>query len=61
MLFIRCIYAVYLYLDMLFHRYQKWITNAITVAYWLWHGVKLFMIFMLNIFMSTMRKGLGDM
>ncbi|ROL23524.1 Patatin-like phospholipase domain-containing protein 2 [Anabarilius grahami] len=45
----------------LWERYQKWITNAMTVAYWLWHGVKLLMIFMLNIFTSTMRKGLGDM
>ncbi|XP_067303458.1 1-acylglycerol-3-phosphate O-acyltransferase Pnpla3 [Pseudorasbora parva] len=45
----------------LWERSQKWITKATTVAYWLWHGIKVFMIFILNIILSTTRKGLGDM
>ncbi|XP_016415974.1 patatin-like phospholipase domain-containing protein 2 [Sinocyclocheilus rhinocerous] len=44
----------------LWDRYHKWITNAMTVAYWLWHGIKLFMIFILKIVLSSMRKALGD-
>ncbi|KAI2649960.1 Patatin-like phospholipase domain-containing protein 2 [Labeo rohita] len=44
----------------LWDRYQKWITDAMTVAYWLWHGIKLFMIFILKIVLSSMRKAFGD-
>ncbi|XP_051961798.1 1-acylglycerol-3-phosphate O-acyltransferase Pnpla3 isoform X1 [Xyrauchen texanus] len=42
-------------------RYQKWIEHATVVVYWLWQGVKLFIIFVLNIYLSTLRKGLRDM
>ncbi|XP_016353004.1 patatin-like phospholipase domain-containing protein 3 [Sinocyclocheilus anshuiensis] len=45
----------------LWDRYQKWLTNAMTVAYWLWHGIKLFMIFILKIVLSSTRKAFGDM
>ncbi|CAM4682487.1 unnamed protein product [Leuciscus chuanchicus] len=45
----------------LWERSQKWISKATTVAYWLWHGIKIFMIFVLKIVLSTMRKVLGDM
>ncbi|XP_042607059.1 1-acylglycerol-3-phosphate O-acyltransferase Pnpla3-like [Cyprinus carpio] len=45
----------------LWDRYQKRITNAMTVAYWLWHGIKIFMIFTLKIVLSSTRKAFGDM
>ncbi|KAK7131908.1 hypothetical protein R3I93_018467 [Phoxinus phoxinus] len=45
----------------LWERSQKWITKATTAAYWLWHGVKLFMTFALKILLSTTWKVLGDM
>ncbi|XP_026115502.1 1-acylglycerol-3-phosphate O-acyltransferase Pnpla3-like [Carassius auratus] len=44
----------------LWDRYHKWIANAMNVAYWLWHGIKLFMIFILRIVLCSMRKALGD-
>ncbi|KAK2885887.1 hypothetical protein Q8A67_016724 [Cirrhinus molitorella] len=44
----------------LWDRYQKWFTEAMTVAYWLWHGIKLFMIFILKIVLSSTRKAFGD-
>ncbi|XP_039537260.1 1-acylglycerol-3-phosphate O-acyltransferase Pnpla3 [Pimephales promelas] len=45
----------------LWERSQKWTTKATTLAYWLWHGIKLFMIFVLKIVLSTCWKVLGDM
>ncbi|XP_056589584.1 patatin-like phospholipase domain-containing protein 2 isoform X1 [Triplophysa dalaica] len=42
-------------------RYQKWITHAVTVTYWVLQGCKLFVIFIFNIFLSTMWQSLRDM
>ncbi|XP_055045087.2 patatin-like phospholipase domain-containing protein 2 [Misgurnus anguillicaudatus] len=42
-------------------RYQNWIKHAVTVTYWVYQGVKLFVVFVFNIFLSTIRKSLRDM
>ncbi|XP_043080372.1 1-acylglycerol-3-phosphate O-acyltransferase Pnpla3 [Puntigrus tetrazona] len=41
-------------------RYQKWISDTMTLAYWLWHGIKVFMIFVIKIILSSSWKALGD-
>ncbi|XP_073795857.1 patatin-like phospholipase domain-containing protein 2 [Danio rerio] len=44
----------------LWDRYQNWLSDAAVVSYWLWHSLKVFMMFVLNIYFSTLRKALGD-